>query len=87
VPDCIQQRIQAGTLESLRETVRLSPTNTLALAKQAKLLANLDPAESPRALGEADFLSRRAVELSPRNTEVAKLRAEVAKKLADRKMP
>ena len=75
--DYVQHRIEENTLESLQEAVRLSPTNALALAKLARLVLSQPSAENPRRIGEADFLSRRAVELAPADPEVARLRAEV----------
>jgi hypothetical protein len=55
----------------------LSPTNGLALAKLAKLTLAQDVAANPRRLGEAEFFSRRAVELSPHDGEVQRIRTEI----------
>ena len=79
----ISRRLEENTLDALHEAVRLSPTNALALAKLARLILSQPAAENPRRIGEADFLSRRAVQLAPADEEVAALRAEVAAKLAE----
>ena len=87
VPDYVQGRIKENTRESLREGLRLAPTNGLALARLAKLsLAKKDLADASR-LGEADFLSRRALNFSPNDPEVQRIRAEIADRLADLKKP
>ena len=70
-------------MDALHEAVRLSPTNALALARLARLILSQPPAENPRRIGEADFLSRRAVQMAPTDAEVVALRAEVAAKLAE----
>jgi len=72
---------------SPREAVLLAPTNAVAVARYARKLADQNPAQHPRARGEADFLSRRALTLSPKNSEVQKLRAEVEKKIGSVKQP
>jgi dipeptidyl aminopeptidase/acylaminoacyl peptidase len=87
VPEYIQRRIQANTLDSLREAVRLSPTNALALARLARQIFAGDEAQNPRKNAEADFLSRRAVERAPDEPEVLKLRAEVAERIGKLRNP
>ncbi len=69
------------------EALLLAPTNAVAVARYARKLADQNPAQNPRARGEADFLSRRALTLSPNNAEVLKLRAEVERKIAGEKKP
>jgi hypothetical protein len=80
VPEYVQRRIRDNTLESLREVMHLSPTNALALARLAKLTLAQDADANPRRLGEADFFSRRAVELAPNNGEVQRIRTEIIEK-------
>jgi len=84
----VQRRIEENSLASLREAVRLSPTNALASARLAVRLLEQDPKENPRQVGEADFYSRRAVELAPVDAQVMRIRTEVAEQVrrsADRK--
>ena len=78
VPEYVRRRIQENTLESLQEAVRLSPTNGLAFAQLAFRV--LEQADNPRRVGEADFFSRRAVELSPNDPEVLRIRDEIKAK-------
>src|ERR1700687_4825445 len=72
VPEYVHLRIQENTLESLQEAVRLSPTNGLAFARLARRV--LEQEDNPRRVGDADFDSRRAVELSPNDAEVLRIR-------------
>jgi len=74
--------IDENTLASLQEAVRLSPTNALATARLAKLVLAQDAKENPRQVGEADFYSRRAVELAPNEAEVLRIRSEVAERIS-----
>jgi len=77
IPQYVERQIEQNSLESLREAVFLSPTNGLAFARLARLVSVQDPKENPRRIGEADFLSRRAVELAPDTTEVIEIRKAV----------
>jgi hypothetical protein len=88
VPEWIENRIKEGTLENLRATIQMDPTNARLiahfgrrLAEMARPIAGTDPAEAGRARAEADFQTRRAVKLAPDNDEVKALRAEVVKLL------
>jgi tetratricopeptide (TPR) repeat protein len=65
----IQRRIQENSLESLREALRLSPTNGLALSRLANLLLTGDQAQNPKASVEAEFFIQRAIELHPDEAE------------------
>lgn len=75
VPAYVESLIAAGTVDSLRRAVRMAPTNALALAHLAR--ATLTDTNNPCRLPEADFLSRRAVELAPQSAEVQRLREEI----------
>ena len=77
----LQRRIKEDTLTSLLEAVRLAPTNALASAHLARRLVNQDAKDNPRRVGEADFFSRRAVELAPDDLEVLRIRAEVTERI------
>ena len=81
LPEYVQPRIEENTLASLHEAVHLSPTNALATARLAKQILAQDPKENPRRVGEADFFSRRAVELAPNEPEVLQSRTEVVQRL------
>jgi hypothetical protein len=87
VPEWIENRIDEGTLESLRAAIQMDPANPRLIAHFGLALANLavaektDPDDARRARAEADFLTRRALELAPKNDEVKKLRAEVVQAL------
>jgi hypothetical protein len=87
VSEYVQRRIQENSVESLQETVRLSPTNGLAFARLAKqVLAQADK-DNPRREGEADFFSRRATELSPNDTVVQRIRAEILSQIKNTPKP
>lgn len=76
LPDYVQQRIEENTLASLREAVSLSPSNGLALARLARaLLHDYPQTNTPQTL-EADWYSRRAMQLAPQLLEVLWARAE-----------
>jgi hypothetical protein len=77
IPDYVQHRIRENTLESLREAVTLAPTNGLAFGRLARAVLAQEPAHNPRKIREAEFLSRRAMELEPNNWEVLRIRSEV----------
>jgi len=75
VQEYVRQRIEGDTSESLSEAVRLSPTNGLIFARLARRV--LEQQENPCRVGEADFLSRRAVALSPQDLDVRRIRGEI----------
>jgi WD40 repeat protein len=77
MPEYVQRQIQENTLESLREAVRLSPNNGLALARLAAQVLAQSEKDNPRQVREADFFSRRATELSPNDPEVRRVRSEI----------
>ncbi|MBI2946023.1 MAG: protein kinase [Verrucomicrobia bacterium] len=81
IPDYVQHRIRENTLQSLREAVNLAPTNALAFARLAQKVLAQSPTENPRRVGEAEFFSRRALELAPNDGEVLKIRAEIERQL------
>jgi WD40 repeat protein len=82
-----QDRIQENTVESLREAVRLVPTNALAFARLARQLLAQDDPDNLRRLGEADLFSRHAVELAPHDAGVAKIRKEIVTQIEALKKP
>jgi hypothetical protein len=87
MPEYVQRRTQENTLESLQEAVRLSPTNGLAFARLARQVLAQNEKANPRRVGEADFLSRRAVKLAPQDAEVAKIRAEIEERIKNLPKP
>lgn len=83
VPDYVQNRIRENTLESLQEAVRLAPENGLAPARLARRVLEQPPNDNPRRVSEADFFSRRALELAPNDPEVLQIRSEIEKQLGN----
>lgn len=87
VSEWLEHRIKEGTVEGLRAAVQVDPANARLTAYLGRLLADRalkqssDPDEARRARGEADFLTRRALNLAPNNDDVKKLREEVVKLL------
>src|SRR5439155_9236620 len=72
----VQRQIQDKALESLQEAVKLAPPNGLALARLARAVLAQEPSQNPRQLGEALWLTRRAVEFAPGEAEVLRARVE-----------
>ena len=87
VPEHVQRCLKEGTLESLQEAVRLSPTNQVALARLARELLAQDPAQHPHAQEKADAFSRRAVELAPGEPEALEIRARVLERIGELRKP
>jgi hypothetical protein len=81
VPQYIQQRIKENTLDSLREAVRLLPTNALAVARLAAKTLAESPDPNSREAAEAAWLTQRAVALAPNDPTVLKIRAEITRRL------
>ncbi len=81
VPEYVQRRIHENTVDSLQAAIRLSPTNGLAFARLALLTLKEGPASQPPRNAEADFYSQRAIQLSPKDGEVLKIRSEISQKL------
>ena len=81
VAQWVQQRIEDGTLESLRQAVLLSPSNGLAHARLAFVALTSETAPSPRQIASADWQSDFAVALSPEDSEVLCARAELCEGL------
>jgi dipeptidyl aminopeptidase/acylaminoacyl peptidase len=69
VPEYVKRRIEENTIWSLRQAVKLSPTNALAFARLAGLVANQDSKENPGHLEEAEFYARYALKQDENNTE------------------
>lgn len=82
VPEFVRRRIEDNTLESLQESIRLSPANGWPFALLAQKVLEQDTKENPRRTGEADFYSRHAVELLPNDPEVRRIRAEVLERIS-----
>jgi hypothetical protein len=78
--DC---RIQENTLSSLQEAVRLSPSNASALARLARQILAQDSVQHPERAAQADWYSRRAVELSPNDPEVLAVRTYLSKQTGE----
>jgi WD40 repeat protein len=68
------------SLATWRQAARLCPTNAQIVARLAQ--ATLAETNNPCRLREADFLSRRAVELAPDSAEVRRLREVVGARTA-----
>ena len=77
VPEYARRRIQENTLESLREAVRLSPDDGLALARLGWAILAQPAADNPRQAGEAAWHSLRAVQCAPLEAEVWELRGDI----------
>jgi hypothetical protein len=84
VAEWIENTINEGTIDGLRAAIQVDPTNARLAAHFGRAMAEYAPEEegtnpgvARRAQGEADFQTRRAVELDPDNDEVKTLRAEV----------
>jgi hypothetical protein len=86
-PEIVQRLIEENNLESLRQAVWLAPTNALALARLALTVVAPRSDETSNATAESDALSRRAVELSPNDPEVLRLRTEVRGRIGDSQKP
>jgi WD40 repeat protein len=69
VADYVNRRVQESTVLSLREAIRLSPTNSLAFARLAELLKDMDPKLSPGCLDEAQFYAEYSLKQDPINAE------------------
>jgi hypothetical protein len=82
VPEWIENRIKEGTLDGLREAMRVAPGNLRITAHLGRRLADYalneqaDLEEARRAKGEADFLTLHALKLAPDNAEIKRLRSE-----------
>ena len=83
----VEERINDGILDGLRAAIIVDPANMRLAAHFGRHLADYalekgtDPAEARRARAEADFQTRRALQLAPENDEVKVLRADVVKLL------
>ena len=80
VAEWIENRINEGTLDSLRTAMLVDPANARLVAHFGRALANLavaektDPDVARRARAEADYQTHRALKQDPDNDEVRKLR-------------
>ncbi len=65
----------------------LAPTNALALARLALTVVAPRSEETSKATAESDALSRRAVELSPNDPEVLRVRSQVRERMGNSQKP
>jgi WD40 repeat protein/tetratricopeptide (TPR) repeat protein len=83
-PGYILTQTRENALRRLREVIRLSPSNHLAMARLARVLTEPVGTRSitnSRRAGDAEWFSRRALELAPDNPEVRWSRAHVLARL------
>ena len=85
--DYARRRREENALESLREAWRLSPANATVLARLALRIMAPSPTNDLRLCAHAEWLSRRAAELSPQDPEVRQIRAQVAAQLGASRKP
>ncbi len=69
VPQYLRARIEENTLTSLREAVRMAPTQSVAWARLALAGLGLDAAEHPGQGPDPVFSARQAMQLDPQNAE------------------
>jgi WD domain, G-beta repeat len=87
VPEWLENRIREGTVEGLRAAMQVDLGNARVTAHLGRRLADQalkqgsDADEARRARGEADFLTSRALKLTPDNDEVKNLRDDVVRLL------
>jgi hypothetical protein len=83
----VEERINEGALDGLRAAILVDPANMRLAAHFGRRLADYalekgaDAAMARRDRAEADFQTRRALQLDPENDEVKKLRGQVVKLL------
>jgi WD40 repeat protein len=78
--DYVQRRLEENTVESAREAVLLAPANAGAAARLAELL--IADSTNVASLREADWWSRRALDLAPGDARIESLRRRVEQCLA-----
>jgi WD40 repeat protein len=87
IAEWVENKIKDRILDDLRAAVEIDPINARLAAHFGEALADYahakgtDPARAARALAEADFQTRRALDFAPRCDEVKELRAKVAQLL------
>jgi Tfp pilus assembly protein PilF len=69
VDEYVQSRATENTVDSLEEALKMAPTNALVLARLARAVLAPNPRQNPRQPAEADWYSRRALELAPQAAE------------------
>jgi hypothetical protein len=90
VVEWLENRIKEGTIEGLRAALQVDPANTRVTAHLGRRLLDYalrqdhDPDDARRAVGEANFLTARALKLAPKDSEVKELRDQVVKLLETR---
>jgi hypothetical protein len=85
--DYVQSRIKENTTSSLQEALRLSPTNAPAAARLALKILEQGPMRNPRRAGEADWLSRYALELAPEDPSLIPMRKEIVARIMEIEPP
>jgi hypothetical protein len=82
-----ENRLKDGTIQELKAVMQIEPANARVTAYLGRHLADdalkqdSHPDEARRARAEADFLTSRALKLTPDKDEVKRLRDEVVKLL------
>ncbi len=76
--------VEEGTVESLKEAVRLDPTAGLAYARLANAMVDALTEPNVRLIGEADFYSRHAAKITPDDPQVKSLRGRFLATIAER---
>ena len=83
-PEWVENRINEGTLASLRAAIFVDPANARAAAifgwrcaEYSRIEKEIGPDLARHAWAEADFQTRRACKLAPYDDQVKKLRARV----------
>jgi len=77
IAEYVQRRVEENRLDGLKEAVKLSPTNGLALARLSRALLAGNTAQRPAQLDEAKKDSLLAMKLSPNEAETWWAHAEV----------
>jgi WD40 repeat protein/tRNA A-37 threonylcarbamoyl transferase component Bud32 len=77
LPEYVDALIADNSLPALREAVQRSPTNALACARLALCLVEQPELGNSLAKGDAEFLSRRAIQLAPDDPQIQAIRARV----------
>ncbi|HXJ55937.1 MAG TPA: protein kinase [Verrucomicrobiae bacterium] len=80
----VERLLQIATPTAIREAARVAPADGRVLAHLALLLVAEDPAENPRARGDADWLSRRALALVPGYAPALDVQAILSKEASPR---
>jgi eukaryotic-like serine/threonine-protein kinase len=80
LPEYVETLIDDNSLTALREAVQRSPTNALACARLALCLVEQPDQNGPLTTADAEFLSRRALQLAPNDPEIQRIGARVTER-------